>query len=255
MSEEKTAAETKAYIRRRRIVGLVSLAVVLILFTLIGYVVTHDILGKVHTPEEFHEYIASFGWKGRLVFLGLQVLQVVVAIIPGELVQVGGGYAFGAFEGTVLCLIGAAIASAFIFLLTKKLGVKLVEAFISREKISELKFINDETKLKRTIFILFFIPGAPKDLFTYFAGLTRITLPEFLVISTLARTPCLVSSTIGGHMFGDQNYLPAVILFAVTGLISLGGMALYSWIVKNRKPKPAPESGGENDDKKNGTDH
>ena len=146
------------------------------------------------------------------MFLGLQCLQVIVAMIPGEILEVGAGYAFGAVEGTLLCMGGVAIASAMIFLLTKRLGVKLVETFISREKIDELRFINSEKKLKRLIFILFFIPGTPKDLFTYFAGLTRIKLSEFLVISLIARIPSVVSSTIGGHIIGQENYLSAIIL-------------------------------------------
>ena len=97
-------------------------------------------------------------------------------------------------------MIGVAAASSLVFLLTRFLGVRLVEIFISREKIDELRFINSEEKLKRMIFLLFFIPGTPKDLLTYFAGLTRIKLHEFLIISMIARIPSLVSSTIGGTL-------------------------------------------------------
>ncbi len=237
---DRTPAEDRAYLRRRRILGLVSLAVVLALAGVVTYFVCTDLLGKIRSPEEFRAYIESFGWTGRLVFLGLQCLQVIVAMIPGEILEVGAGYAFGAVEGTLLCMGGVAIASAMIFLLTKRLGVKLVETFISREKIDELRFINSEKKLKRLIFILFFIPGTPKDLFTYFAGLTRIKLSEFLVISLIARIPSVVSSTIGGHIIGQENYLSAIILFAVTGLVSLGGMAVYTQIVKRHEKKEPP---------------
>lgn len=237
MNKKKAARDAKAYARRRRLVSMVSIIVILALFGLITYFVTNYILGKVNTPEEFRAYIESFGWRSRFVFLGLQILQIVVPLIPGEIVQVGGGYAFGPVEGTLLCLAGVVVASALIFLMTKKWGIKLVEAFISREKIDELRFINSEKKLKRTIFVLFFIPGAPKDLFTYFAGLTRIQLHEFLAISLIARTPCVIMSTVGGHMFGTENYLSGVILFAVAALISLAGMGLYVQIVKCQKRK------------------
>ena len=99
----------------------------------------------------------------------------------------GAGYAYGAFEGTVLCLVGAAIASAIVFLLVKKVGTRIVYLFVSREKMESLKFLNDEQKLGRLIFILFLIPGAPKDVLTYLVGLTRIRLYEFLIISLTAR--------------------------------------------------------------------
>lgn len=238
ITDAKNAAD-RAYLRRRRILSLTSLLVVLALAGVVTYFVYTKLLGKIQTPEEFRAYIDSFGWMGRLVFLGLQVLQVVVALIPGEILEVGAGYAFGAVEGTLLCMAGCALGSALIFLLTKRLGIKLVEVFISREKIDELRFINSEKKLKRTIFILFFLPGTPKDLFTYFAGLTRIKLSEFLVISLIARIPSVVSSTIGGHIIGNQNYLSAIILFAVTGIVSLGGMAIYSQIIKRHEKKEA----------------
>lgn len=247
MNKIKAARDTKAYLRRRQLVGVISFIVILALFGLITYFVMNNILGKIHSPEQFRAYIESFGWRSRFVFLGLQILQIVVPIIPGELVQVGGGYAFGAFEGTILCMAGAAVASAFIFLLTKKLGIKLVEAFISREKIDDLRFINSEKKLKRTIFILFFIPGTPKDLFTYFAGLTRIKLHEFLAISLIARTPSVILSTIGGHMIGSEKYLMGLLLFVAAGLISLAGMGLYVQIVKHQKHKHEAKADEEKD--------
>ena len=230
----ETAQNTKAYLRRRRIFGTLSLFAVVTLFIGLAFFLYRILLNQIKTPEEFRVYIESYGWKGRFVFLGLQFLQVVVALIPGEVLEVGAGYAFGPVEGTLLCMAGAAVASSFIFLLTKKWGIRLVEIFVSREKINEMRFINSERKLKRIVFILFFIPGTPKDLFTYLIGLTRIRLHEFLVISLLARIPSVVSSTIGGHIISAQNYFSAAILFGVTGLASLGGMALYSWVVHCR---------------------
>lgn len=227
--------DTRRYIRRRRILGLVSLAVVIALFGWLTYFIMTKFLAFNNSPEEFKAFIDSYGWKGRFVALGIQVLQIVIALIPGELVEVGTGYAFGAVEGTLICMIGVAAASSLVFLLTRFLGVRLVEIFISREKIDELRFINSEEKLKRMIFLLFFIPGTPKDLLTYFAGLTRIKLHEFLIISMIARIPSLVSSTIGGHFIGQSRYVEAIILFVVTGVVSLVGMKVYSIIVKKHK--------------------
>ena len=227
--------DTRRYIRRRRILGLVSLAVVIALFGWLTYFIMTKFLAFNNSPEEFKAFIDSYGWKGRFVALGIQVLQIVIALIPGELVEVGTGYAFGAVEGTLICMIGVAAASSLVFLLTRFLGVRLVEIFISREKIDELRFINSEEKLKRMIFLLFFIPGTPKDLRTYFAGLTRIKLHEFLIISMIARIPSLVSSTIGGHFIGQSRYVEAIILFVVTGVVSLIGMKVYSIIVKKHK--------------------
>ena len=222
------------YKKRRRIIGIASLTIILVLFAGITWLVSRLIIKQVRTPEQFRAFIEAYGWKGRLVFLGLQVLQVVVAFIPGELLEVGAGYAFGPIEGTLLCMAGVAVASSIIFLLSRKLGVRMVELFVSREKIDELRFINNERKLKRLTFLLYFIPGTPKDLLTYFAGLTRFRLHEFLIISMIARIPSVVSSTVGGHIINNENYIGGLILFLITGGISLGGMIVYSKIVKMR---------------------
>ncbi|HHV51039.1 MAG TPA: TVP38/TMEM64 family protein [Clostridiales bacterium] len=237
MSEINTnmAGATRSYLKRRRIFTAVSLGVAFLLFSGLAFFIYRVFIRQISSPEEFKAYIETFGWKGRFVFLGLQCLQIVVAFIPGEIIEVGAGYAFGPVEGTLLCMAGIALASSFVFILTRKWGIKLVETFISREKINELRFIKSERKLKRTIFLLFFIPGTPKDLFTYFVGLTRIKLHEFLAISIIARIPSVVSSTIGGHIISSQNYLQAVILFAVTGVVSLIGMMVFSYISKTRR--------------------
>ena len=229
--------EERRYLRRRRIVALVSLAVVAALVSWLTVFIIQKFSAFGSDPEQFKTFIEGYGWKGWLVALGIQVLQVVISLIPGEVVEVGMGYAFGWLGGTVLCLIGVGLASALVFLLVKRWGVRLVELFISRDKIDQLHFINSEQRLKRTVFLLFFIPGTPKDLFTYFIGLTRIKLHEFLAISLIARIPTVVSSTIGGNLIQDKSYLEAILLFAITGAVSLLGMLIYNRIVAYRNRK------------------
>ena len=186
-------------------------------------------------PASFKAFIEGYGWTSRLVALGIQIVQVVVSLIPGEVVEVGIGYTFGAVEGTLLCLGGVGLASAVIFLLVKRLGIRMVELFVSREKIDSLRFINSEQRLKRLVFLLYFIPGTPKDILTYFVGLTRLKLHEFLIITLLARIPSVVSSTIGGNLIQQERYGVAVIVFAVTGAVSLAGMMVYNAVCKRRK--------------------
>ena len=232
MKPDKTEAEL---LRRRRIVTAVSLCVVVLLTGWLTIVLARQLRQIGSTPEDFKTFIDSFGFAGVLVGLGIQVLQVIVALIPGEVVEIGLGGAFGAVEGTIICMLGVAIASSLVFLAVKRFGIRLVELFFPREKIDGLRFINSEQKLKRTVFLLFFIPGTPKDLLTYFVGLTRMKLSEFLAISLIARIPSVVSSTIGGNLIGERDYVSAAVLFAVTGAVSLLGIFLYELIVKRKK--------------------
>lgn len=186
------------------------------------------------SQEDFRDYIQSFGVLGWLVLLGIQVLQVFIALIPGELVESAAGFAFGPLTGTLICYLGIAIATVSVFLLTRKIGIKLVEVFVSREKINQLRFLNTEAKRNTLFFLLFFIPGTPKDLFTYFAGLTDIKLGTFLAISLVARIPSVLSSTFGGHMLGEGKYTGAILLYGITGLVSVLGMLLYRRILHKK---------------------
>lgn len=229
--------DTQRSLRRRRIVTVLSLCAIAVLFSLLSWALGRQLQRIGGTPEDFKSFIDSFGFVGFLVAFGIQFLQVVIALIPGEVVEIGLGSAFGAVQGTLLCMLGIAAASTIVFLATRRFGVRLVELFFPREKIDSLRFINSEKKLKRTVFILFFIPGTPKDLLTYFVGLTRMKLSEFLAISLIARIPSVISSTIGGNLLSEKDYVSAIVLFAVTGAVSLLGMVLYDFILKRKDKK------------------
>ncbi len=226
MNQEKSPEITPAYLRRRKWLSGISLAVVLLL-TVAATIFIWRWLSSF-SQEDFRSYIQSFGPLSALVLLGLQFMQVFIALIPGELLETAAGYALGPWLGTAVCYLGVGIASALVFLLTRRFGVKLVEVFISREKINDLKFINTESRRNGLIFLLFFIPGTPKDLFTYFVGLTDIRLGTFLTISMVARIPSILSSTFGGHLIGEGNYWGAVILYGITGIVSIIGLMIYN---------------------------
>lgn len=225
--------------RQKKIIGLVSLTLALLFFAVLTWVIWRGISTVASTPEEFAEYVRSFGWAGYLVMLGIQILQVFVALIPGEVVEIAAGFAFGAFGGTLLCLLGVGIASIVIFLLVKRWGRPLVELFIPGESIDQLRFLRKEDRLRELIFLLYLIPGTPKDLLSYFVGLTRIKLGEFLVISLIARIPSVVSSTVGGSFVSSGDYFRAGVVFCVTALVSLGGALLYKRILSRRNRKKA----------------
>ncbi len=222
-------------LRYKRVTAVCSVVAVAALFTWLTVFLWNRFAVFGDDPETFKAFIEGYGWRSRLVALGIQIAQVVISLIPGEVVEVGIGYTFGAMEGTLLCLGGVGAASALIFLLVKRLGLRLVELFVPREKIDSLWFIRSETRLKRLVFLLYFIPGTPKDILTYFVGLTRLKLHEFLIITLLARIPSVVSSTIGGNLIQQENYLSAIVVFAITGAVSLAGMVLYNAICKRRK--------------------
>lgn len=216
--------------RRRRILAIVSVTVIVLVLGGLTVLLWNYFKHIATSQEGFRAYIQGFGWAAPLVFIGLHMLQVIVALLPGEVLEIGAGFAFGAVEGTILCLIASALSSALVFAAVKRWGVKLIELFFDPDKINNMKFLRDETRVKRLTFILFLIPGSPKDLLTYLAGLTRLRVMEFVIIATLARIPSIVSSTVGGHYLETGDYLTAGIVFAVTALISVAGLLAYSKI-------------------------
>lgn len=232
-------------LKRKRIIAIVSLAVVLGIMGLITYIVIDRFTTMGATAESFEAFIEGYGWWGRFVAIGIQFLQVFIALIPGEFVEVGLGLAFGAVEGTVICLAGVALGSAAVFAIVKKWGVKVAELFVDINKINSLRFINSEKKLNYFVFILFLIPGTPKDLLTYVIPLTRMKMSEFMIISMIARIPSVISSTIGGNLFGDGKYLEGILLLVITGIISLAGLKIYGIIIKKYQARKAENKKGE----------
>ena len=225
--------EKMEYERKRKVLAGISIGVVAALIVLLTLFIWNWL--RSFSQDDFRDYIQSFGAGGPLVLLGLQFLQVFIALIPGELLETAAGYAFGPWIGTAICYVGVGLASALIFALTRRYGVKLVEIFVDRERINELRFLNTERKRNNLIFLLYFIPGTPKDLLTYFAGLTDIRLKTFLLLSMVARIPSVITSTFGGHLLGEERYIGAIILYGVTGLLSLLGMVGYTHYLKKKQ--------------------
>ncbi len=219
--------DDKRYQRNRKIISLVSLGLIIILFGVITCTGGRQLLDFISQPETLREWISQNQLIGALAMAGIMCMQVVIVIMPGELVEISAGYAFGSIGGMCLCLLGAAVGGAIIYIFTKRWGSKMVEAFISKEKMQSLSFIKNTDKLRLLVFVLFLIPGSPKDMITYFIGLTPMRLPSFLIISSIARIPSVISSTIGGDAIGEGNYMLAIIVFVITAVISLIGLLIY----------------------------
>ncbi len=208
----------------------------LIFIAAVGYLVGKPMVEFVREPERFRAWVDSSGFVSRVIFVGMVIFQLIIALIPGEPLEMGAGYAFGAVEGTILCIIGCVIGSALVFLFVRRFGVKLVEVFFPREKIRSLRFLQDSRRLNLLTFIVFFIPGTPKDLLSYFIGLTDMKLGTWLFITAVARIPSIVTSTVTGDALGLKDYQFALIAFGVTLALSLAGILVYRRLSARRHP-------------------
>ncbi|MDR1319481.1 MAG: VTT domain-containing protein [Treponema sp.] len=203
------------------------LLIFFVFFTVILCVFFWPFFRKLREEEYrqwFSGWITKLGIKGVLILLGMQMLQIVVAVIPGGPVELLAGAAYGCPGGLAICLTGCAAATTLIFFLVKKFGSPFVDLFFSRKKIKKYAFLKDTRRLSLVVFVLFLIPGTPKDILTYVFSLSDIGFARFVLISCLARTPAIFSSTLMGASVIEGRWRLLLLIFlliAATGLLGL----------------------------------
>lgn len=210
---------------------LVLLALALGLWRYLG----RPVMKLISDPASFQAWVEAHGWYSRLVFLGIVIFQVIVAVIPGEPFEIAAGFAFGALEGTLLAIAGTALGSVITFWLVRRFGMRLVRIFFSEEQLGSVKFLKTNKKRRFLFLLVYMTPGTPKDLLGYFAGLTDIPFPVFCLICTLGRIPSVVTSTVGGAALGTRSYAAAAMIFALTLAVSGAGLRIYDVICKKHE--------------------
>jgi len=188
-------------------------------------------------PEHLKSVLNSYGWKGIIVFILLQVLQVVIVAIPGEFVQVAGGYIYGVWLGTLYSFIGIVLGSVLIFLVSRFLGYSLVKAFVSPKSLEKFSFMMNNNKSEIPMFVRFLIPGMPKDILTYIASLTPIKPLRFFIVITAGRFPALFASSYIGYSAQKGNYLIAVVLSAAALALFAAGVFFKDRIIGRLRNK------------------
>lgn len=193
------------------------------------------LLDIVKDPVVFKSYLDSFGGFDRVIFVLIRAAQTVVKFIPAEPLEIGSGYAYGTWGGLLYCMLGSLLGSFAILILTKLFGKKIVDIFVPTSKLESRALFQNDQKLYSMVFILYLIPGTPKDIFTYFVGLTPIKTVPFMIIASLARIPSIITSTWCGATLSDKNYLFAAAIFIATALLGVLGGVIYNKISNKNK--------------------
>lgn len=196
------------------------------------------------------ERIQNAGVAGIGICLGLQFIQIVVAFIPGEITQLVIGAIYGPLGGTVVTALGALVSSIFVFYVVRSLGAPFVQGMIGKKNSKVLSFISKDSRLNTIVFVLFLIPGLPKDVFTYLFPLTKIRPLNFFVFSALGRIPAITASSFVGNAAIQGDYLQAIIVGAIAGVLGLLGIIFNKQLIrlvdriecsirgKRRQPEP-----------------
>lgn len=160
------------------------------------------------------ELLQGLGWKSVFAYILVQILQVVIAVIPGMAIQFAGGMVYGIVLGTVYALIGVTIGTAIVFYISRIFGAKAVRLFVDEKTYEKYKHLTETKVAGLVTFVLFLIPGLPKDVFSYLLGLSPMSSKKFFLFSTLGRIPGMLGSCIIGYTYLTKNYLAAILVLA-----------------------------------------
>ena len=223
--------------KKRRIVCGSLLVACLVAIAVVTVIYQDILLGVFKDPEAFRQRIDGHWFTGRLVFVALTAVQVILAPIPGHPFEIAGGYCFGIFEGTVLVSLGILAGSAVAFLLSRLFGLRIVRLFYSDEKLQKAAFLRESKKTNTVALTAFILPGLPKDMMAYVLGVTQMRFWVFLLISTLGRLPGILISVICGAVFGTSNLRVSLIFGAAT--VGVVGLFFLIWFLVRRHKKNA----------------
>lgn len=181
----------------------------------------------IENPDSLALLIEKAGIWGPVVFMLLNTVQVLLAIIPGGPFEVAAGALFGPFTGTLMCDIAMTAGGMITFFFARKFGMQFIELFVDRKEIESVKFLHSNEKYTTLLFLFFLLPGTPKDLMCYVVGLTDIKWTTWLVINFVGRFPAILLSALGGSALGEQKYGIFIATFFVIIILYFLGTYLY----------------------------
>ena len=196
------------------------------------------VLHRISNKDHLIALLRQGGPTGALLCIAVQFLQVVIAAIPGEITSFAAGYVFGAWRGFLYSAIGVTLGSAFNFWFARVVGRPTLERLIGRDRLAKIDRSLGSARSKSAMFLLFLLPGLPKDLLSYAAGFSGMTIIEFLVLSGLARSPALLASVVIGAGVSRGDYR-SVIAISLLVLLAIGG---YYWYHRRNRASSSAAS-------------
>lgn len=223
MEENKTK---KIRIATISVIILIAAVVIFACVKLIPFIIS---LNNESNRIDFENYINNLGIKGVLIVLFIQVLQIFIALIPGEIVEILAGLLYGTWGGLAICLLGNFIASSLIYLVVRFFAKNAVEKY--KDKLKQYSFLNNKNKVSIYLFTIYLIPGIPKDIITYLVPFLPISFVRFVIITSIARIPSIISSTYSSHSILNNNYTIAIIMIAVFAVLAVIGFIFKDKII------------------------
>ena len=201
--------------KRKALLKMIVLVTIVVVVPLVIFLTNREFFAQFKSIEDVENFINNYGKESALVYLAFQIFQVIISVIPGEVFQVAAGYLFGPLLGVVLAIIGCVIGQAIAFFIARILGQDFVRTFVSEEQFKTYQERLNSNRAYTLCFILYLIPGIPKDILCYVAGASEIKFLPFLAISMVGRLPGLIGSIAMGTLVGSGQYVIALIILCV----------------------------------------
>jgi len=200
-----------------------------ILFTLLAVVVWLVVVDapivrfviRLYRDKKFlKDTVRAWGWMAPIVFIAIQALQVIISPIPGEITGPVGGALFGTWLGLFYSTIGLTLGTLFCFWVGRRWGEPLVRPWLSEHNWNRMTFVI-EAEGVIICFIIYLLPGFPKDITSYLFGISPMPFWIFAVVSTVARIPGTWASSYFGAHVAEQQYIYAIAFLAVVVALCL----------------------------------
>ncbi len=207
--------------RRKRFAYL---KLIILLFIIAGlplilYFTCRDTLFSREWLSNLPQLLEQYKGRAASVLIGMQILQVIVCILPGQPIQLAASYMFGVLRGYLISIAGAVVGAFVAFYLAKVLGRDALEAIFGEEKVSDYHRKLNSGRGLTAVLMIYLIPGIPKDLVAYVAGISDMRLRPFLLVSTIGRSPGMLGSLLTGYFISSRNYAAIGVLAVITAVI------------------------------------
>lgn len=232
----------RLYGKREKLIGWAAIVIFVVFTAAVCWFVGRPMGKFVSEPEKFRLWWRATACGAKPPMWAWYFCRCWWPSSPASRWRSAGGYAFGAVQGTVLCMLGAFLGSVVVFAFVRRFGRELVEVFFPKEKIESLRFLQSSPKRDLLFWIVFVVPGTPKDLLCYFAGLTDLSWGKWLLICSAGRLPSIITSTVGGSAVGGRQYLFAILVFAGTMALSAVGLLIYRGLCRRHEKKQGGET-------------
>ena len=214
------------------ILKLVALAVIIIGVPLYIFFFHHELLEDFSNLKNVEQWLLQYKKESALIYIAAQILQIIICVIPGQALQVAAGYLYGFWLAFLLSMIGAFIGSVIVFYIAQFLGHDAMHILFGERKVMEMLDKINSKKGMLAVFVIFLIPGIPKDLCTYAAGISKMKIKPFLIISLIARSPGMMCSIAIGRQIMHGNYHSAIIIAVIVVILFIIGILFRDKVFK-----------------------